>query len=93
MRAGLSADCRRVLASVSAYLDSDLDATTCESIEAHCRQCASCANVIAGLRETVGLCRKAGSVPVPDAVRQRARERVWRLLASQQNGPSGQGSP
>jgi anti-sigma factor RsiW len=85
MRTALSAECRRVLASVSAYLDGDLDATTCESIERHCQECASCAAVIAGLRETVGLCRKAGSVPVPDAVRQRARASVRRLLEAEQN--------
>ena len=33
-----------------------------------------------GLRETVGLCRQAGSVPLPDDVRQRARARVRQLL-------------
>jgi anti-sigma factor RsiW len=76
----MTAECRRVLASVSAYLDGDLDATTCESIEAHCGTCAECADVIAGLRKTVGLCRQAGSTPVPEAVRQRARASVRRLL-------------
>ena len=86
MTTALSAECRRVLASVSAYLDGDLDATTCESIETHCRQCARCADVIAGLRETVGLCRQAASIAVPEAVRQRARASVRRLLEAEQNG-------
>jgi anti-sigma factor RsiW len=76
----MTAECRRVLASVSAYLDGELDATACESIEAHCRGCAGCAQVVAGLRETVGLCRQAGSTPVPEAVRQRARASIRRLL-------------
>jgi anti-sigma factor RsiW len=76
----MTGECRRVLASVSAYLDGDLDATTCESIEAHCGTCFECANLIAGLRKTVGLCRQAGSTPVPEAVRQRARASVQRLL-------------
>jgi anti-sigma factor RsiW len=76
----MTEECRRVLASVSAYLDGDLDATTCESIEAHCGGCAECADVIAGLRQTVGLCQQAGSAAVPEAVRQRARARVRRLL-------------
>jgi anti-sigma factor RsiW len=76
----MTAECRRVLAAVSAYLDGDLDATTCEAIEAHCRGCAACADLIAGLRQTVGLCRQAGSTLVPEAVRQRARARVRRLL-------------
>ena len=76
----MTAECRRVLASVSAYLDGDLDSTTCESIETHCRTCPECADVIAGLRRTVGLCRQAGSTLVPEAVRQRARTSVQRLL-------------
>jgi anti-sigma factor RsiW len=85
MTTPLSAECRQVLASVSAYLDGDLDASDCQSIETHCRECAHCADVIAGLRETVGLCRKAGSAPVPEAVRQRARASVRRLLEGEPN--------
>jgi anti-sigma factor RsiW len=76
----MTAECRRVLASVSAYLDGDLDATACDSIEAHCGSCPGCADVIAGLRKTMGLCRQAGTTPVPEAVRQRARASVQRLL-------------
>lgn len=75
-------ECRRVLALVSAYLDGDLDAAACASIEAHVGQCAGCADVIAGLRDAVGLCRQAGSVPVPEEVRERARARIQRLLES-----------
>jgi anti-sigma factor RsiW len=80
MTHALSIECRRVLASVSAYLDGDLETATCESIETHCRDCAGCAAVVAGLRETVGLCRQVGSRPVPNDVRQRALARVQRLL-------------
>jgi anti-sigma factor RsiW len=78
----VNAECRRVLASVSAYLDGDLDAPACDSIEAHCGSCPGCADVIAGLRKTVGLCRQAGTTPIPEAVRQRARASVRRLLDS-----------
>jgi anti-sigma factor RsiW len=85
MTTALSAECRRILASVSAYLDGDLDATACESIETHCRQCARCADVIVALRQTVDLCRQAGSTPVPEAVRQRARASVQRLLDAEPN--------
>jgi anti-sigma factor RsiW len=80
MTPALNPDCRRLLASVSAYLDGDLDATTCESIEVHCSSCAACADLIAGLRETVGLCRQAASLPIPEAVRRRAQASVRRLL-------------
>jgi anti-sigma factor RsiW len=74
------ADCRTILADISVYLDGELEATSCDAIERHCRQCASCAALVSGLRETIGLCREAASVPLPDAVRQRARDSVDALL-------------
>ena len=72
--------CRAVLTNISNYLDGELDATACAAIERHCIGCPSCAALVSGLRETVGLCRQAGTAPLPDAVRQRARESVRQLL-------------
>lgn len=73
-------NCQEILAGISAYLDGELDAAACDVIEQHCRTCGECAALVAGLRETVGLCRQAGSAPLPEAVRQRARASVQRLL-------------
>jgi anti-sigma factor RsiW len=72
--------CRAILASISAYLDGELEATACDAIEQHCEGCASCAALVRGLRETVGLCRAAASIPLPGPVRQRARDSVRELL-------------
>ena len=72
--------CHEVLTNISGYLDGELDSTACDAIERHCLECASCAALVKGLRETVGLCRQAATAPLPDAVRQRARESVRRLL-------------
>ena len=44
------------------------------------RMLAGCAGLVNGLRKTVGLCRQAATAPLPDAVRQRARDSVRRLL-------------
>ena len=77
---GASADCQAVLSNISGYLDGELDATACDAIEQHCPKCARCHALVSGLRATVGLCRDAGSRPLPDAVRERARESVRRLL-------------
>ena len=74
------ANCQAILANISAYLDGELDSTACDAIEEHCQRCPSCAAVVKGLRETVGLCREAGSAPLPEAVRRRARDSVRRLL-------------
>lgn len=72
--------CNEVLANISSYLDGELNTTACDAIDQHCLGCASCAALVNGLRETVGLCRQAGTVPLPEDVRQRARESVRRLL-------------
>jgi anti-sigma factor RsiW len=77
--------CKEVLANISSYLDGELETTECDAIERHCLECPSCAALVNGLRETVGLCRQAGTAPLPDAVRQRARESVRQLLDRDEN--------
>jgi anti-sigma factor RsiW len=76
----ISQNCAAILANISAFLDGELDATSCAAIEAHCARCDRCAPVIEGLRRTIGLCRSAAAVTLPEAVRQRARESIRRLL-------------
>lgn len=87
MREDVNADCAAMLALVSAYLDGDLDPGACEAIEAHCRTCGRCPEVIKGLRETIGMCRDAGRAPLPQAVRQRAKASIDRLLAAEKPTP------
>jgi anti-sigma factor RsiW len=77
--------CRDVLSNISGYLDGELDSTACDAIEGHCLACPTCAAFVQGLRETVGLCRQAATVPLPDAVRRRALESVRQLLDRQKN--------
>jgi len=79
----MGGDCERMLNHLSAYLDGDLEAASCEAIEAHARACDRCGPLVGGLRESIGLCREAGAVPLPDGVRQRASDRVRRLLDEQ----------
>jgi anti-sigma factor RsiW len=73
-------ECTAMLAGISAYLDGDLAATECAAIEAHCAGCVECASLVEGLRATVGLCRGIAETPLPESVRERARESVRRLL-------------
>jgi anti-sigma factor (TIGR02949 family) len=72
--------CTAIFAHVSAYLDGELERTACDAIERHCQECPGCAELVNGLRDTIGLCRQAASVPLPETVRQRARDRVRQLL-------------
>lgn len=76
----VSPECAKVLGGISAYLDGELETTECDAIEAHCQTCASCAAVVKGLRETIGLCRGAAVVPIPDSVRQKAQASISELL-------------
>jgi anti-sigma factor RsiW len=73
-------ECRAMLSSISAYLDGDLDAAECRTIERHCQTCPECASLVDGLRQAAGLCRQAGTAPLPEAVRKRARASIRRLL-------------
>jgi anti-sigma factor RsiW len=73
-------ECQAILADISAYLDGDLDRIACDAIDAHCGTCASCAGIVDGLRQTLGLCRQVADTPLPDAVRERARESLRNLL-------------
>ena len=82
--------CRDVLAIISGYLDGESDTTACDGIERHCAACPRCAALVKGLRETLGLCRQAAAVPLPDAVRLRALESVRRLL-DRHDDDSGEG--
>jgi anti-sigma factor RsiW len=92
MKTSHSSTCRKALQDISAYLDGDLDATACDAIERHARGCADCADVLDGLRKTVGLCRQAAGVTMPDAVRERARDAVRKLLAQSPSSMPGEGS-
>jgi len=72
--------CASLLDQISAYLDGDLGAATCEAIERHASSCDRCAVVIEDFRKATGLCRTAADAPLPDTVRELAQARVKALL-------------
>lgn len=72
--------CAAVLGGISAYLDGELDTTECDAIEQHCQGCASCAAVVAGLRDTIGLCRGVVVNELPGDVKRRAQDSITQLL-------------
>jgi len=80
-------ECATVLAQIQAYVDGELDSVECHVIERHCKGCASCAGIVRGLRQTIGLCREVGRAPLPPSISGRAREQVKRLLASSRITP------
>ncbi len=76
-------ECAAVLGGISAYLDGELEATECDAIERHCQTCTDCADLVKGLRDTIGLCRGAVVAELPAPVKEKAQASIARLL---QNG-------
>jgi anti-sigma factor RsiW len=82
MTGAVSPECAAVLGGISAYLDGELETTECDAIERHCQACSSCAAVIQGLRDTIGLCRGVAVAPIPESVREKAQASISALLKS-----------
>jgi len=74
--------CDSVRQHIEAYIDGELDAVSCDLVERHCEACSSCADIVRGLREAVGLCRDVGRSPVPRTISDHARTQVKRLLSA-----------
>ena len=81
-RQGEGGACGETMSQLAGYLDGDLDISTCAIIERHCETCAACARLVAGLRDTIGMCRDAGHHPLPEDVRRRARQRIDEIVAT-----------
>lgn len=75
------ARCLALLSRLSRYIDDELTPRQRRAIDTHCRDCARCQRMIAGLQRTVALYRRAGSAgAMPARTRDRARARIARLL-------------
>ena len=76
------ARCLALLNRMSRYIDDELTPRQRRVIDAHCRDCARCKRMIAGLQRTVSLYRRAGPfTAMPERTRARARARIAQLLA------------
>jgi anti-sigma factor (TIGR02949 family) len=65
-------DCRKLLGSLSEYVDGELSGELCEILERHMEDCEDCRIVVDTLRKTVYLYRKtAESQEIPLDMRQR----------------------
>jgi anti-sigma factor RsiW len=74
--------CRDLLVRLSSYVDGDLSGTERRAVVAHLKACPCCQAMADDLKQTVAVCRKAGSARLPADVRERARARIAALLAS-----------
>jgi len=64
-------DCLAFFDKISAYLDDELDAATCDTIRKHAEDCAACKSCIDTLKQTIALCRGVkADAPPPEFSRQ-----------------------
>lgn len=71
--------CLALFAKLSEYLDGELDATICQTIERHLQNCQPCQTCLTTLKRTVALCRSADSHPVPEDFSLRLKEMILNL--------------
>lgn len=65
-------DCRKLLGSLSEYVDGELSDELCEVLEHHMEDCEDCRIVVDTLRKTVYLYHKqAEAEEIPSDIRQR----------------------
>jgi anti-sigma factor RsiW len=69
--------CRRMLGSLSDYVNEDLNTELCTEIERHLAECGDCQVVVDTLRKTVSLVHANASTPV---VPEDVRKRLYKLL-------------
>ena len=70
-------ECRKLLGSLSEYIDGALEAELCAEIERHLSECENCRIVVDSLHRTIDLYRaSAQDVSVPDDVRQHLFRRL-----------------
>ena len=73
-------ECLALLGELSDYIDDELSPRERRAIDVHCRDCARCKRMIAGLRRTVSLLRRAGSSRLTPRALARARANIDHLL-------------
>jgi len=70
-------DCRKLLTSLSEYIDGNLDQALCAEIERHLANCDNCHIVINTLKKTVELYQTASeTTQLPSDVRRRLFHRL-----------------
>jgi anti-sigma factor (TIGR02949 family) len=69
--------CRHLLASLSDYVDGELESELCEELERHMEGCDNCQIVVDTLKKTIYLYRSTATPPeVPADVKQRLFHRL-----------------
>jgi anti-sigma factor RsiW len=72
-----SEECKKLLASLSEYIDGDLDPELYHELEKHIGECDDCRIVVNTTQKTIELYQEDSSeIPIPEAMRKRLYERL-----------------
>ena len=76
-----SMTCKEIFASLSEYLDGELDASLCEELEGHLGECPPCVRFLDSLRSTVAHLQSEPSAEMPEGLREAVCEAYTRFRA------------
>jgi anti-sigma factor (TIGR02949 family) len=68
--------CKDVFAMLSEYLDRELNAETCQEIEAHLADCPPCIDFLNSLKRSIGLCKDCKPAEPPPPLTPETRDRM-----------------
>lgn len=80
-RTQAAARCRKILRTISEYLDNDLPKSACKVIRRHLGACPECDGVVRSLKRTINLCRKADVARLTAADKTRLRKEILSAAA------------
>jgi anti-sigma factor RsiW len=76
-------NCVKLFERLSEYIDRELDAPTCQEIEAHIKACKPCQVCLETLEQTVNLCRNLERHQVPEAFSHQLKDAISQLMEGQ----------
>ncbi|HTV83559.1 MAG TPA: sigma-70 family RNA polymerase sigma factor [Acidobacteriaceae bacterium] len=91
-----SADCRKIFANLSEYLDNRLQPGSCEKMRSHIESCPACLVFIQDLKRAIDRCRALEVCPdaeVSPVLRRLLTEEYLRLLGDSPKNPAKKSSP
>jgi predicted anti-sigma-YlaC factor YlaD len=74
-------NCKSVIRELSSYLDGDLDVAVLTELEIHLQRCEDCRIIVDTTRKTIEIYCKTEPVPLPEDVRARLHETLFRRLS------------
>jgi hypothetical protein len=73
--------CRKILRTLSGYLDNDLPKSVCREIRTHLGLCPKCEVFVRTLKRTIALCRKADVARLTASDKTKLRKEILTAAA------------